>query len=307
MHWGVVATIKASVHDTLNFVAYHVDLGAHRVYVYLDEPDKTLFAALKAHPKVRVTTCDDRYWEKRPRRPKKHQVRQSINATHAYQRAEVDWLAHIDVDEFLWSDLPIIDHLRALPDEANCARLYPAESLAGDGTAFKARHRFRADRSASAERLYPIYGRYLQGGFLSHVAGKLFLRTGLPGVNMRIHNMFQGDTTNPGEVPLDEITLCHRHARNWSDFIAAYRFRLERGSYRADLAPMRPAAEGGLTLHELLGTIERDQGEDGLRAFYDELFADTPEHRRRLKAEGLLRLCDLQLDRARRRQFPEFD
>ncbi|MDU9002677.1 glycosyltransferase family 2 protein [Sedimentitalea todarodis] len=306
MQWGLVATIKAPTTATLNFVAHHLELGAHRIYVYLDEPDPATFALLKSHPKVRVTTCDDAYWSKHPRRPKKHQVRQSSNATHAYGRAEVDWLAHIDVDEFLCSDAPIIDQLAALPDKSHCARLYPAEALAGDGSAFKLTHRTRAERAACVERLYPTYGRYLDGGFLSHVEGKLFVRTGLSDVTLRIHNVFQGEIKNPGERSLDQITLCHCHAQNWDAFIAAYRFRLERGSYRADLAPMRPATDKGVTLHALLMSIDQRNGADGLRRFYDELFADTPDHRQRLQDEGLLYRCDLQLARSRRKQFPDF-
>lgn len=306
MHWGIVATIKAPTTATLNFVAHHLALGAHRIYVYLDDPDPVTFALLKAHPKVRVTTCDDAYWSKHPRRPKKHQVRQSANATHAYWRAEVDWLAHIDVDEFLCSDAPIIDQLAALPDTAHCARLYPAEALAGDGTAFKRADRSRAARAASVERLYPTYGRHLNGGFLSHVEGKLFARTGLPDVTFRIHNLFQGKTRNPGEIALDRTVLCHCHAPSWEAFLAAYLFRLERGSYRADLAPMRPDGGDSVTLHNLLMSIEQKGGEAGLRAFYDELFSDTPEHRQRLADEGLLQLCDLQLAQSRRKQFPDF-
>jgi hypothetical protein len=203
MSWGIVATVKAPVADVLNFAAHHLELGAHRLYIYLDEPGDAAFAPLKAHPKVRVTTCDHSYWRKHKRRPKKHQVRQSANASHAYRRAEVDWLAHIDVDEFLWSQTPVAVQLAALPATALCARLFPAEALAGDGNAFKAVHRLRDRRADIVERLYPTYGRYLNGGFLSHVEGKLFLRTGLPGIGFRIHNAFQGPHKNPGEAPFE--------------------------------------------------------------------------------------------------------
>lgn len=306
MRWGLVATVRASTGAVLDFVAHHVELGAHRVYVYLDEPDPATFALLKAHPKVRVTTCDDAYWAKHPRRPKKHQVRQSANATHAYRRAEVDWLAHIDVDEFLCPRAPLTDQLAALPDTAGCARLYPAEALAGDGTAFKLTKRFPRERAASAERLYPVHGKYLNGGFLSHVEGKLFARTGLRDVMFRIHNLFQGDIKNPGEAALDDTVLCHCHAQTWEAFMASYRFRLERGSYRADLAPMRKDRVDGLTLHQLLMSIEQRDGAQGLRAFYDELCADTPDHRQRLDEQGLLFLCDLQLERSRRKQFSTY-
>ena len=50
--WGIVSTIKAPLHDVLGFAAYHLQRGAHRLYIYLDTPDAASFAALKAHPKI---------------------------------------------------------------------------------------------------------------------------------------------------------------------------------------------------------------------------------------------------------------
>lgn len=306
--WGLVATIKAPAADILDFAAYHLDLGAHRLYLYLDAPNPQAFAPLKAHPKIRVTTCDDAHWRKLGiSRPAKHQVRQTRNATHAYaRRAEVDWLIHMDVDEFLRPDAPMAQVLAALPAQTQCARSRPIESLAGDGTAFKGFIRSGRDRAAIVERLYPQFGRHVKGGFLSHLAGKLFVRTGLGPLTVKIHNVFQGDEMNPGESELPTVALCHCHAKTWPDWIAAYRYRLEQGSYRAELAPNMPRESGGMSMHELLTRIEADAGEPGLRAFYDELCADTPQLRTRLQSEGLLRICDLDLKAKKRKHFPDF-
>ena len=59
-------------------------------------------------------------------------------------------------------------------------------------------------------------------------------------------------------------------------------------------------------MHALFTWIEQEKGTKGLRAFFDEVCADTPELRQRLAKEGLLRRCDLQLDAKRRKHFPEF-
>lgn len=301
--WGIVTTIKAAQIDVLNFAAYHLDQGAHRLYIYLDEPAPEIYALLKAHPRIRVTTCDAAYWKKLGnKRPVKHQVRQTRNATHAYRRSvEVDWLAHIDVDEFLWPSTDVAAILAGLPNDAMCARTYPIELLAGGKNAFKGYIPGGPGRAALVEKLYPTYGPYLKGGFLSHVAGKLFARTGLANISFRIHNVFQGDVMNPGEAPLPQIALCHCHATSWNNWIAAYRYRLTKGAYRADLAP---AHAGGMTLHEMLTTLEADRGEPAIRGFFDEVAADSAELRARLDAEGLLRLCDLDLDIKRSKYFP---
>ncbi|WP_323763428.1 glycosyltransferase family 2 protein [Marinovum sp.] len=309
--WGIVSTIKAPERDILNFAAYHLERGAHRLYIYLDAPEPAVIARLKAHPKIKVVACDDTWWAKRKGRPEKHQSRQFLNARHAYNRKiEVDWLAHIDVDEFLWPQRPIAEQLSDLPESCLCARVRPIEALApapGENpseTSFKAFHLAPAERQDAAERVFPTYGRHLSGGFLSHVAGKLFYRTGIDGLRAKIHNIEVQGAQNPGEVALSETELCHMHAQSWQDWQTTYRYRMAKGSYRAELKPQVNRAAGGLSLHDLFTEIESHDGAAGLRAFYDEICVATPALCDRLAIEGLLRRYDLALDAARESQFP---
>jgi len=212
----------------------------------------------------------------------------------------------MDVDEFLWSEHPIHNLLGPLSQEVFCARIRPIESLAGDGTAFKAHIPNSADRSTIVRRLYPRFGDHLKTGFLSHDQGKLFVRTGTEGIEFRIHNVFCGDKSNPGQIELPNVDLCHLHGKNWDSWFAQYRYRLKNGSYRSELAPNRRRDLGGVSLHELLTVIEAEDGETGLRAFYDELCADTPDLRGRLQDQALLKIRRLNLTEKRQKQFPEF-
>lgn len=309
--WGIVSTIKAPEREILNFAAWHLELGAHRLYLYLDAPEQPVFDRLRAHPKIKVVACDAQWWAKRKGRPEKHQSRQFLNARHAYnRRIELDWLAHIDVDEFLWPKRPVSDQLADLPDTCLCARVRPIEALApapGEPDIpqhFKAFHLPASERRRASEACFPTFGRYLSGGFLSHVAGKLFYRTGVDGLQMKIHNVTVGDVQNPGETALSDTELCHMHAQSWEDWQRTYRYRLAKGSYRSELKPQVNRDNGGVSLHELFRMIEDADGEAGLRAFYDEVCVAHPALRDRLAREGLLRSYDLQLDAARARQFP---
>lgn len=300
--WGLSATIKAPTPEILHFAAFHIETGAHRLYIYLDDANTHAFNILKQHPKIRPTLCDDAYWN--GKRPKKHQVRQTKNATHAYhRRAEVDWLIHMDVDEFLIAEKPIADILGGLED-AKIVRIRPMEQLAGDGTAFKAFVPNGPGRNRIVAALYPTYGPHIKGGFLSHLAGKVFVRTGLPDIRVQIHNVFQHDELLPGPDDTDGITLAHCHAKSWDKWIAAYRYRHSQGSYRAELGPNRPRDKGGISLHELFASIEADAGETGLRAFFDEVCADTPALRQRLADHGLLRVAKTDLNTTIDAHFP---
>ncbi|MEM6303605.1 MAG: glycosyltransferase family 2 protein [Pseudomonadota bacterium] len=304
--WGLVATILAPAEEILHFAAYHLERGAHRVIIYLDAENAQAHAALKAHPKCRVFTCTDAWWEKRGGRPQKHQVRQAENATQAYRRrADVDWLIHMDVDEFLVADQNIAARLGALPADTRVARVRPMEALAGTLTAFKGFVPAEAGRARIIRELYPTYGDHVKGGFLSHLAGKVFIRTGLPDVSLRIHNGFQNGAEIKGlDLDQDDIALAHCHAKTWEQWLGAYRFRLSRGSYREGLAPNKPREDGGVSLNELFSMIEKTDGEAGLRAFFEEVCADSPALRARLARHGLLREAHLTLKQPLSSHFP---
>jgi len=311
--WGVVATIKAPARDILEFAAHHLDLGAHRVHVYLDAPNPEAEAALRDHPKCRVIVCDDGYWRRRRKRagrPETHQPRQSINATHCLRRRpQVDWLAHIDVDEFLWPDTPLPEQLAALPADCLSARVRPVEALAPDPgdpppdgmTWFKSCARLPGQRRDETEAIYPGAGRHLNGGFLSHVAGKVFVRTGDPEVSFRIHNAFRDGEMDASPPELRGTRLCHLHATGWDDWHARLRYRHAAGAYRPGI---KPAGAGALPIHDLLARIEAEGGAAGLRSFFTEVCTATPALRARLEAHNRLHAIPLDPSAARARQFP---
>ncbi|MEO0381206.1 MAG: glycosyltransferase family 2 protein [Pseudomonadota bacterium] len=305
--WGLAATIRAPAKETLSFAAYHLDQGAHRLYIYLDDDNSNAFKALKAHPKIRVQGCDAAHWKRLiGKRPDKHQARQTLNATHAYHRkVEVDWLIHMDVDEFLVASQPINEVLKTLGHDVTSARVRPMELLGGSTDAFKAFVPPDGQRRKVVEQIYPTYGKHLKGGFLSHVAGKLFVRSGLDDITFRIHNAFQSETMLANAAELTQIDLAHCHAKSWEDWHAAYAYRLDKGSYRAELKPATSTEKGGLSLHDLFQRIEAEKGTTGLRAFYDEAVGDSPALRARLEAHGLLRIAPLDLDGALARHFPD--
>ncbi|MCZ4351181.1 glycosyltransferase family 2 protein [Roseovarius aestuarii] len=310
--WGLVSTIKATAEAILNFAAHHLDLGAHRLHIYLDEDCPAARRSLANHPRCRVIVTDAAYWSKGRKRPDAHQPRQTANATRAYRRQpQVDWLGHIDVDEFLWpgDHGTIADQLAALPADALTARVRPIEALAppsgapdSDSHWFKACHHRQSPRNAQTAQIYPTFGMLLNGGFLSHVAGKVFVRTGIEGGGLRIHNAFKDGTRLPNDHDLP-AHLCHLHAPSWDAWQRAYRYRLEQGSYRPDL---KGASSVPTTMNQLFCAIEAEGGASALRAFYDEVCTASPQLRERLEAHGLLHHIDLDLDAKRARHFPDY-
>lgn len=310
--WGVISTIKAPKQAVLNFCAHHLEMGADRLYIYLDEPDQDTFKSLKSHPKIRPVQCDAEWWAKRKSRPDKHQARQFLNARHACnRRADVDWLTHIDCDEFLLSDQAVSEVLEAMPLSALCGRIRPIEALADDpqnptqpDTCFKAFHLPLKERNAATDAIFPEFGPYLSGGFLSHVAGKMFFRAGI-GMKVKIHNAYLDDDENPGLVEMPDLSLAHLHAESWEAWRAQFDYRLDRGSYRAALGPPPGRVKSGLNMHQMFHALIDSDGEDGLRRFHQEVCVATPELQARLADHGLLRRVNLELDRKRAAHFPD--
>lgn len=193
--------------------------------------------------------------------------------------------------------------LASLPKTQNVARVRPAESLGGSFNHFKAFVPNDGKREETVAALYPEFGTYVKGGFLSHVTGKVFVRTCIENVELRIHRAFFDGT--PGEgTDLAGVDLLHCHVGDWEDWLTAYRYRVEKGSYRAELSPALPRTLGGATLHELFTLLEEEEGKTGLRRFYDEVCADTPSLRDRLSGRDLLLHRPLDLAGAISKQFP---
>ena len=132
--WGLVATIKAPTTDVLKFAAHHLELDADDITIFLDDCNAETAAALADHPRVHTIQTDEAHWKNTiGRRPKKHQVRQVRNASYHYRRAShLDWVAHIDVDEFICPSRPVSELLAGYSTDTKAVRVSPCETLGTD-------------------------------------------------------------------------------------------------------------------------------------------------------------------------------
>ncbi len=312
--WGIVATVKAPVKTVLDFAAYHLELGADVIHIYLDDSNPQSYAALSDHPKLRVTCCDAAYWQKTfGNRPGKQERRQSANAMHAYNKAaQTAWMTHIDVDEFLHSSSDLGTQLAQLCANCITAQVRPVEALSHEtgtdspATYFKACSPKRPQRLRQSAKIYPEYGKYLDGGFLSHSNGKVFFRTEVQQLSIRIHRVFINETSNPGLQLLTDTELYHMHGETWEHWYEHFPLRYKFGAYKAAHKPNIPTEDGGVSLHDLFTEIIATQGKPGLQQFYNAVCCATPALRARLQKYGHLRQLDLDLPRKRQRHFPDW-
>lgn len=292
--WGLVATVKAAPEKVRAFAAHHLSLGAAHLWLCFDDPDDPAFAALD-HPRITRIRCDAAHWTALGGRPDRHQNRQARNAQWVYRQCRHGWLGHIDVDEFLWPDRPVSGILDSLPAFQVFCRLEPHEAMhdpALPDDIFTARL-FRAPlKILFAHLREPVLGRFatlLPEGMLSHSAGKVFFRTGVPGLSPRLHGAFVRGHRLPGPPFEPGLPLLHFHAQDRQGWLAALPFRLTHGAYQ-----YHPELQAFLTA----ATPAE------VSAFYEETQILTEPKIAMLRSENRLVSADLHLRRAVSAAFP---
>ena len=288
--FGLVATVKAPTEQLLAFLTWHLDQGASHISLYFDDPDDPAHDAcrrLAGPAQLSLTRCDARHWARLKGRPDRHQNRQSKNAAHAYRASRLDWLGHIDCDEFLLArQQPLSEMLASLPSGQILCRAEPFEamhdpSLADDiYTARAFRGALKAGHAALRGKVMGRYASYLPEAMLSHSVGKALFRCGISGLSPRLHGAFMGGERLPGPPFQPGLQLLHFHAQDRAAWTRALPFRLTRGAYQ---------------YHPQLQAFLSAASPEEIADFYDETQILTPEKSRILRDAGRLAETDLRL------------
>jgi hypothetical protein len=285
LRWGLVTTVKAPLPQVLAFIAHHLSLGAARIWVHFDDPDDPSLAPVARLPGVTAIACSDSYWLARKGRPDRHQNRQFRNARETQKACDLDWIGHLDVDEFLHAPRPVAEILAEMPAAALGLRVEPFEAMhdpALPDDIFTARQ-FRGPlREAHRDLRGPVLGDYqhiLPKGHLSHAAGKCFCRPQVRGLQLRLHNvLLHGERLDLPNHP--ELRLLHFHAQDHAQWRKALPFRLERGAYQ-----YHPELQAHLATAD----------EDEIRRLYLTTQTLTPENALLLERHDRLITADLRL------------
>lgn len=284
--WGLVATVKAPEDKVLAFVAHHLSLGASRIFLYFDDPEDPAHARLTRFRRVTATRCTDAYWAERGGRHDRHQNRQARNARDAYQRCGLDWLGHIDVDEFIHTPRPVAEILAEVPADVKAIKLEPFEAM-HDPLLPDDIYTAREFRGAIRHEFWPLrrrtlgtYRKIIRDGMLSHTVGKVMFRTGTRGLFPRLHSVMLKGVRIPTPRWHPELKLLHFHAQDRAAWRAALPFRLSRGAYM-----YRPL------LQDYLSKASPDE----IDTFYLQTQVLPPEVIPDLLAAGRLIMADLTL------------
>lgn len=268
--WGIVLLAREPAALVLAHLAWHIAAGARALHLYFDDPADPVAEAASRLPGVQVTRCDAAFWAAHPSggRPGPVTARQSWCATRAYAAAAVDWLLHLDADEFL-AGAPLGPEL-ARHAGLGGAVVIPVRERVYAGAVPQALFGglFRIPQPPARQRhplLAPLADLAPQG-VLGHALGKSASRTGLA---LRIDCHFPKTAEGADRVPriaAEGPVLLHFDGLTPAHWLAKQRARLARPAQAGALGPHRqaqiaalaacggdPAAERAL--HDLLRLI----------------------------------------------------
>ncbi len=282
--WGVVMTVREPAQLVIANVHYHLGQGASVVHVFLDDPSDPVGEHLQGVAGCKVYRCDEAHWDvvNQGRRPERQTRRQSLNANHVYQKGGLDWLVHLDADEFLFQKRPLIEELEYAPRTPGYLGFQVRERAFFDGnqdSLFDGA--FRVPFTGRGAMLVPLYGElgpFLAHGVAGHAAGKSCVPMGRE-LRMGVH----GPRTKKGKklAPLHSTSTVLLHF----DGLTPLHWILKMLRY----AVGNPARLVGLhRIAQLTFMEEECAGLGEIREFHDMLKAVDDAQSARMSALGLL-------------------
>ncbi|WP_299546571.1 glycosyltransferase family 2 protein [uncultured Tateyamaria sp.] len=311
VRWGVVLTVNEPSALVESNVRWHLATGAKAVFVFLDDPHDPSKNILQGIPGCTVQLCDDTYWQaRRPEkgRPPSQMRRQTINANRTQNRCDLDWLFHIDADEFIWQDGDLGAELTTHEDprtELNlpvCERLFPTGQ---QQSLFEGAFRATSDLTPeNAETAFGLYAPFMKRGQYSHGAGKSGVRVGA-GLRLGVHNATRIGSegrqrraakrisTTSRVLHFDGLTPLH-----WLTKVLRYR----QISPEVQSKILQPHRAG-----QIAWMMERADTVDTALQAHHSMFALTDERRAQLDAFGLLRDIPFEPDQVLGAHCPDLD
>lgn len=274
-----VATIAREPWPILSrFLSWHLDQGAERIVLYLDDPEDPVLPRLQGEPRIDARPCTPAFWASLGLSSDARFTRRQRGVlSQAYGELQDGWLLVVDADELMWlRDRPIPQALDALPSDALSLAVQSAEQV-------RLPHGAEGFRSPIPRaKVNEIYGEdadllRIRFGLAYHPEGKSFHRAGQPGLNMKLHWAHDAEgnrTPGPTWGAAERAHLLHYAAPDyalWRDKVA----------WRAGSHGFSQP-----TKDRLAQIAESDDPEAGFRALYDTLHSLTEAQATALDAAG---------------------
>lgn len=230
----VVTICREPLAVTLRFLSWHRALGADEIHLYLDDPNDPVLPLVANTDWVKVTRCDDAFWQSLGLTPETEFARRQVAAlTFGYRAVTDGWVAILDADElFHFSGQSFHDVLAPQPTGVRAVRVPTAEHVESGPDVEDGLVHFRLPMSkAAASTVYGAAARLFRPteGLIGHRVGKSLTRAGLKIRRMRPHWAAMGkerDITDRFLGPDEGAFLLHMIQSDYAGWRAKLAWRL---------------------------------------------------------------------------------
>ncbi len=297
--WSVAATVAEPVELLVAFAAYHRELGAQQIFLFLDDPRPGDVEVLTSIPGVQAIVCDESYWQARLGQPRPDGLTrvQRINVNYAYGLTSSDWLFHIDADEFIYAERPLHEVLKEVPETVDVLQVQNVErAYRPNETEQTYTNLFRLPFEGARAQERALFGSamsFLNKGLTAYTIGKVCCRVGR---HLKIglhHANSRSDRGNPSTRPADALLLAHFDGvtpLNWMGKLLRYN---EIGTYAPASGTLR-GRERRKRARQIEYVVQHEGNLDELRFLHDLLKVVDAKQETLLTRHNLL--VDLPID-----------
>jgi len=130
---AIVTTIRAERENIQSFINYHLNINIDHLFIFFDNPNDENFGYFNRLDNISCILCNSKYWKSFECNANSNiEARQVNNANLALklaQEMQIDWIAHIDIDELIYANSSLKDILDSLPQDIDSLWLPPLEAI----------------------------------------------------------------------------------------------------------------------------------------------------------------------------------
>ena len=221
---AITTTLKAPKSITSSFINYHLNIGIDHLYLFFDNPNDPSIPIYVNHPNITVIRCTAEHWKRVGcNKTSDIEIRQTLNADLAFslsKQSNIDWIAHIDVDELIYTEKQSIKSIlsKLTNSSVSFLSLPPFEAIPKniktpnpftEINTFKVlKHKNSIQETGEAsEKLNSVL--FLNEYFRGHTGGKSFTKTNSAIKSLKIHKPQAYANETLKETSIENAMLLH--------------------------------------------------------------------------------------------------
>ena len=130
---AITLTVRAEISIIQCFIHYHLNIGIDHIFIFFDDPNDNGFSYFRNTNNISCIRCDTAHWARLECDGNSNiEARQINNANMALTLAKnmgICWIAHIDIDELIYTHIPLKEILNTLPKNTDYLWLPPLEAI----------------------------------------------------------------------------------------------------------------------------------------------------------------------------------